>query len=59
MIEKGGNKATIGTYKISTITQQRETFDKKKFKENIENADEYFTVKETKFFKVIKTEGEK
>lgn len=59
MIEKGANKATIGTYKITTVTQQREIFDKKKFKENIENADEYFAVKETKFFKVTKTEGEK
>lgn len=52
MIEKGASKAVVGTHKITTVTQQRETFDKKKFKENIENSDEYFTVKETKFFKV-------
>ncbi|MGL5428263.1 MAG: lambda-exonuclease family protein, partial [Cetobacterium sp.] len=52
MIESGASKAIIGSHKITTINQQRETFDKKKFKENIENYSEYFTVKETKFFKV-------
>lgn len=51
MIESNASKATIGEHKISTIIQTRETIDKKKLKEEIEDYEKFFTKKETKFYK--------
>ncbi|MCJ8341398.1 MAG: YqaJ viral recombinase family protein [Cetobacterium sp.] len=52
MIEKNANKAIIGNKKITLITQKRESIDKKKFKEEIPNANDYITISESKFFKL-------
>lgn len=52
MIEAGVNKAKIGEHKITTVVQKRETLDKKKLKEEIQDSERFFKVTESKFYKV-------
>ncbi|MGL4569343.1 MAG: lambda-exonuclease family protein [Fusobacteriaceae bacterium] len=52
MIAEGANKAKIGSHKITTMVQQRETLDKKKLKAEIPDAEKFFTVKEIKSYRV-------
>lgn len=52
MIKSGAKKAKFKNHKITTVVQKRETLDKKKLKESIPNADDFFNVTESKFYKV-------
>ena len=52
MIKFGAKKAKLKNHKITTVIQKRETLNKKKLKESIPNADEFFNVTESKFYKV-------
>lgn len=52
MIKAGAKKAKLGNHKITTVTQKRESIDKKKLKEEIQDADRFFKVTESKFYKV-------
>lgn len=52
MIHMGAKKAIVGNHKITTVITKRETLDKKMLKETIPDADKFFKVSETKYYKV-------